>query len=482
MSYIDSLKSIIPDLTSHLHPASDLLNDFNSRGIELPVEFKQLYQSYNGEKNSGPGIFAGFSWMSLEQIIQTQDLLQKTSINSRYTAEEGLITECEYSDRWIPFAHDYSGNYLALDLLPGPKGQYGQIISLDRDTDETYVIKNSLDDFCHFILSEIKNGHIQKIVEEDSILFNWHSGHLFNDLPEITRPVIKDNVITLSEYWVDYFKNTTIKGQISLSELNSIKNIRITPNKNLGDVIVNLDILQHCQNLTEVICHYNAIESFAPIGRLTTLKKFYVKSQAFNQESMETLAQAKSLIELGLISMNLSSLAPLKNGKLKILALINTQIDDIDSIAMLNNISELRIEGLLTNHLDWIGHIATIKTLELKKLSITCFDFLNELHKLESLTVNDLKVSADYDPLVVQLPKLKRTDWPFSDLTLLKGNTKLESIGIDLDQVKDFSPLKNTHITSVTLVNAHSEKQAKEAIKQIEQFINLTATSWVVNW
>lgn len=44
---------------------------------------------------------------------------------------------------WIPLARDWGGNYLAVDLAPGPAGHWGQIIIYGRDYDCKYVVARS---------------------------------------------------------------------------------------------------------------------------------------------------------------------------------------------------------------------------------------------------------------------------------------------------------------------------------------------------
>lgn len=44
---------------------------------------------------------------------------------------------------WIPLARDWGGNNLAVDLSPGPAGQWGQVILMGRDYDCKYVVSRS---------------------------------------------------------------------------------------------------------------------------------------------------------------------------------------------------------------------------------------------------------------------------------------------------------------------------------------------------
>lgn len=472
MDYIDQLGTILPNLKSHLNPPADIRAFFPDR--LFPESFLRMYQLHDGEKSSGPGIFGGFAWMPLVQIIETQQLLSEASCADKYTAEDGLITQCGYSENWIPFAEDYGGNFLALDLMPGPNGQYGQIITLDRDSDEVFVLTDSIDGLLELFLQHIKAGLIKTEGAGDSTSLYWHSGHLFNDLPELAVSKPEGTPIELPDYWARMLNLPT---KTNTAQLALVKRVVINNLTQLNDQAVDLAPLAHCKNVTELICHCDRIVSFEPITHMKALKKSHIKSTASSEDLLKFLANATSLIELGLISANINTLTPLATLKLKTLSLTNCEIQDAQSIAALKNLTELRLDKLNLDQPTWITQINGLKKLTMKQLAVTDYSFLSKLNKLEYLAVSHVKNSAEFDSAVASIAKLKWTDWPFSDLSLIAGNTKLTSIGIDLQRVEDFSPLRDTHITSVHFKNAFSEPRVKKAEQEIRKFIKLSSSS-----
>lgn len=480
MNFIAHLKKYYPELDGCLNKSEqEFGEEWERYQDDLPESFLNLYNEYDGENNQTPGIFAGFSWMSRAEVSRAQQLLADTSTTERYSNLSDQIQASPYRSAWIPFAHDYGGSYLAIDLEPGKQGTKGQIISLDRDSDEVYVVADSFDLFCQFIFESIANGKI--IIEKNNgrLSFCWQSGHLLNDINSL-HAVETNQTILLTGYWREYFKNKIKDDHIAISELEKLSQL-VVNDRGTYKGPISFDILRHCTNLTELICHSNDVISFEPMAGLSKLKKFYVRSSAFTEESLRIVSACSSLRELGLISMHLDSLETLASLPIKILAIINTQIQQPESILLLKDLSELRIEAMAANSYDFISNLKKLKTLDLKKVSITNVGFLKNM-KLTDLKINDIPVDNQYDELIANMPSLKETDWPFADLSVLRGKLSFKSIGIDLKKMQHPEALKETAITAVTLVNTTSEAETKSAIEMINQYRNLSSYGWTCNW
>jgi hypothetical protein len=59
---------------------------------------------------------------------------------------------------WIPLARDWGGNNLAIDLAPGPRGQWGQVILFGRDYDTKYVVARSWAAFLGIVADDLSSG------------------------------------------------------------------------------------------------------------------------------------------------------------------------------------------------------------------------------------------------------------------------------------------------------------------------------------
>jgi cell wall assembly regulator SMI1 len=67
---------------------------------------------------------------------------------------------------WIPLVRDWGGNNLAIDLAPGPKGHWGQVILFGRDYDTKYVVARSWAAFLGVVSDDLSSG--RWFVDEDT--------------------------------------------------------------------------------------------------------------------------------------------------------------------------------------------------------------------------------------------------------------------------------------------------------------------------
>jgi len=90
-----------------------------------------------------------------------QDLLSRQD-----SVPPGAIQRAYAHPAWIPLVRDWGGNNLAVDLAPGPKGVWGQIVLFGRDYDTKYVVARSWSSFLAIVADDLGSG--RWFVEEDS--------------------------------------------------------------------------------------------------------------------------------------------------------------------------------------------------------------------------------------------------------------------------------------------------------------------------
>ncbi|KAL2127598.1 hypothetical protein VTI74DRAFT_10444 [Chaetomium olivicolor] len=78
----------------------------------------------------------------------------------------GAIQKAYAHPAWIPLVRDWGGNNLAIDLAPGPKGQWGQVILFGRDYDTKYVVARSWAAFLGIVADDLNSG--RWFIDEDS--------------------------------------------------------------------------------------------------------------------------------------------------------------------------------------------------------------------------------------------------------------------------------------------------------------------------
>lgn len=78
---------------------------------------------------------------------------------------EGAIQRVYAHPAWIPLISDYLGNNIGVDLAPGPKGRWGQVILFGREFDRKYVVAPSWAHFMMTFADDLENGN-HLIVDE----------------------------------------------------------------------------------------------------------------------------------------------------------------------------------------------------------------------------------------------------------------------------------------------------------------------------
>ena len=108
-------------------------------GRTLPPEFRAVYLVHDGENSSWGSVIPFFEeFLPLAGVLRWSGYAltpeERAELNQIVEIEEpGVIRQVALSDACIPFARDGAGNYLAVDLEPGPQGTLGQVVDSGRD-------------------------------------------------------------------------------------------------------------------------------------------------------------------------------------------------------------------------------------------------------------------------------------------------------------------------------------------------------------
>ncbi|SCV00019.1 LAMI_0G02344g1_1 [Lachancea mirantina] len=81
---------------------------------------------------------------------------------------------------WIPLVTDNAGNHVAIDLAPGPRGSYAQVILFGRDFDTKYVVAKNWGDFLLSFANDLEKGNWY-LVDEDDDFFGGEGELVFRD-------------------------------------------------------------------------------------------------------------------------------------------------------------------------------------------------------------------------------------------------------------------------------------------------------------
>ena len=180
----------LPEVASDLNSGAteEQLEQFSSTlGIELPEDYLKLYSWHDGQKmgvNAGP--WYGLTFLPLERVLREREswrqILEESTPEtldslSRYMkSTPPRFVKKEYTNTlWIPFAYDWGGNYLGIDLNPDVKGAVGQVINFGRDEERKIAVAPSVSDFIKWMLNELNAGNFNIKTEDDG-------GRSFNTL------------------------------------------------------------------------------------------------------------------------------------------------------------------------------------------------------------------------------------------------------------------------------------------------------------
>jgi cell wall assembly regulator SMI1 len=192
------------------------MNDLNELehqlDCSLPQDVRESLQVHDGQERGGipTGIIFGSMLLDCEEIVQewenwrkvNQEFLIETSVSRPSVPTKALggsdqassskagqtsprngswkqdlisrqesvppnaIQKTYAHAAWIPLVRDWGGNNLAVDLAPGPAGQWGQVILFGRDYDTKYVVARSWSAFLALVADDLNSG--KWFVDEDT--------------------------------------------------------------------------------------------------------------------------------------------------------------------------------------------------------------------------------------------------------------------------------------------------------------------------
>lgn len=184
--------------------ANDLNDLEHDLDCSLPADVRESFEVHDGQERGGKptGIFFGIVLLDLEGISEEWNVWRRAALkieelSHRSLPQKSSLASSSASARhsqqqqqhrhawieqqrscppeavqpvyahpsWIPLAKDIDGNNIAVDLSPGPRGRYGQVILFGRDFDTKYVVAPSWGDFLAQFAADIESG--QCFIDED---------------------------------------------------------------------------------------------------------------------------------------------------------------------------------------------------------------------------------------------------------------------------------------------------------------------------
>lgn len=447
-------------------------------GFSLPTNFKGLYLEINGEKQY-IGSILGFELMSIEKIIREYKILQDAPY-SVMSNEMDKVKEGKFQKGWVPFADDGSGSFIVMDLEPASKGSIGQIITVDRDSDISYVLASSLEELIEKISDFLEDG---RLALEEEEYFKWGRGHLFDDISlYFNKPESKEEWIAIDPYFAQFFKDEVVDNCVTKQNLQLRKRLYLPAYSDREVEEVSLNILEHMPNLKELIIHINKIKDFSALTKLKGLKQLVILSTAFTEENLSYLRALTNLSELTLVKMRLDNFEKMGlEDNLRRLNLIDIQASDYSYLANYKKLIELKIEKGNCNELNFLEQLHKLQQLELEKVRVKDIYFLEKLPNLETLKISTKIEDEESLKMLSSCQKLKELEYPIGNMNLIAKCKQLRSLSIDAKNYSYLEILSDTQITSISVENADSEGEVQSVIEDIQRYITLTSYGYKMN-
>jgi cell wall assembly regulator SMI1 len=138
-------------------------------GVSFPDDFKASYRIHNGGCPL-PAWPEGLT--SLNRIVGVWQMFKEHRdqdyIDDFPNQLAGPVQPSHWLPKWIPFAWGgYGGEYVCLDLDPGPEGQIGQVVLRTHESEPAKLLAPSFEVWLASIAKDLKSG--KYIVVDGSI-------------------------------------------------------------------------------------------------------------------------------------------------------------------------------------------------------------------------------------------------------------------------------------------------------------------------
>jgi cell wall assembly regulator SMI1 len=152
-------------------------------GFRLPDDVRAVYRAIHADVDHG--LLGYFCPISLDEILEFRQLdwpYQTPRRNDLFDqmpivmdgTPAGHVRRVSYSDRWVTFAQDYGGNWLAVDLDPGPLGRPGQLIADGRDVcDVVYYFAPSTVDLLRAVVASLRDEQWREPRPQEETVRLW---------------------------------------------------------------------------------------------------------------------------------------------------------------------------------------------------------------------------------------------------------------------------------------------------------------------
>ena len=169
-------KKSYPELLDDLRPGvteSEMRQLVVQFDVELPTDFLLSCRIHDGQFGDAAPLIEGMTMCSLRESLDEWtkwvEVLDSGTGDDEITDESnppGAIKKLYANALWVPFATDYGGNNVAIDLDPAEKGIRGQIIDFGRGGYTKQVYGTSFAQFLEKLATDLETEDLIVIESE----------------------------------------------------------------------------------------------------------------------------------------------------------------------------------------------------------------------------------------------------------------------------------------------------------------------------
>ena len=222
--------------------------------------------------------------------------------------------------------------------------------------------------------------------------------------------------------------------------------------------IRSLEDFKEFVNLSEIhLYNQSSIDDFSVLAEIPTLRKVTLDNCAVTTDSLKQIAKANQITHLTVDNNGLTSTANLSEMKgLTFLSACNNQLTKIEGLEKLEKFNSLILVGNKVEDLSSLTKLKALTELSLADNGVTSLMGLNGMTTIKSLDISNNKLSSlSGISSLSSLETLTAVNCGLTDIAALSKLTGLVSIDLSGNKIGDLSALRQTGVTSLTLVDCN---------------------------
>ena len=239
-----------------------------------------------------------------------------------------------------------------------------------------------------------------------------------------------------------------------LDQITSFNTFDISSTKSVRS----LEDLKEFANLSEVhLYNQSHIDDFSVLAEIPALRKLTLDNCAVTEGGLKQIAKAQQITHLTVDNNGLTSVSNLANMKgLVFLSACNNNLTKIEGLEKLEKFTTLVLVGNKIEDMSAMSKMKSLTELSLADNGMTSLMGLNGLSTVKILDISGNKLSSlSGISSLSSLESLTAVNCGLTDIAALSKLTGLVTIELSGNKIGDLSALRQTGVTTLTLVDCN---------------------------